>query len=59
MLEFKTEKVTVQAIITQRVTREVEEYNNQLPPYFRGLVEPQEAEATQGGCKPQADEKCI
>jgi hypothetical protein len=50
-LEFKTEMVTVRDIIAGRVTKEVEQYNNKLPAYFNGLVEPSEAEKTLNGFK--------
>ena len=48
-LEFKTERVTVKDIISERVAREVERYNNKLPEYFNGLVEPSDAEKTING----------
>ncbi len=48
-LEFKTETVTVKEIITQRVLQEVANYNNKLPKYFNGLIEPSDAEKTLNG----------
>jgi hypothetical protein len=48
-LEFKSERVTVKDIISERVSREVERYNNKLPEYFNGLVEPSDAEKTING----------
>src|SRR6187549_3575519 len=48
-LDFKTESVTVRDIISQRVQHEVEAYNNKLPEYFNGLVEPSDAEKTLNG----------
>jgi len=50
-LEFKTDVVTVRDIIVGRVTREVENYNNKLPEYFNGLIEPTDAEKTLNGYK--------
>lgn len=50
-IEFAGEIVTVQDIITLRVNKEVEDYNNRLPEYFNGLVEPGEAEKTLNGYK--------
>jgi len=50
-IDFTSEIVTVQDIINQRVTKEVEDYNNRLPEYFNGLVEPGEAEKTLNGYK--------
>lgn len=48
-LEFKTEVVSVRDIITERVLKEVADYNNKLPEYFNGLVEPTDAEKTLNG----------
>jgi hypothetical protein len=50
-IEFKTETVTVQDIITGRVIKEVENYNNKLPEYFNGLIEPSDVEKTLNGFK--------
>lgn len=50
-LEFATELVTVQDIITGRVMKEVENYNSKLPAYFNGLIEPSDAEKTLNGYK--------
>ena len=54
-LQFKSENVTIREIITERVMTEVEKYNETLPAYFKGLVEPTEAEKTLNGfrLKPQ------
>ncbi len=48
-LEFPSAQVTIKDIISERVTREVENYNRQLPEYFNGLVEPSDAERTLNG----------
>ncbi|WP_300491586.1 hypothetical protein [Flavobacterium sp.] len=53
-IDFATDIVTVQDIISHRVTKEVEDYNNRLPEYFNGLVEPGEAEKTLNGYKLKA-----
>jgi len=53
-IDFADDIVTVQDIISQRVTKEVEDYNNRLPEYFNGLVEPGEAEKTLNGYKLKA-----
>ncbi|REG97844.1 hypothetical protein [Flavobacterium aquicola] len=50
-LDFSNEIITVKDIITERVKKEVEEYNKKLPAYFNGLVEPMEAEKTLNGYK--------
>jgi hypothetical protein len=50
-LDFQQENVTVRDIITQRVIQEVENYNQKLPEYFNGLVEPSDAEKTINGFK--------
>lgn len=51
LLHFKTEKVLVKDIIKERVLKEVENYNNKLPQYFNGLVEPTDAQKTLNGFK--------
>ena len=51
LLHFKSEKVLVKDIIKERVLKEVENYNNKLPQYFNGLVEPTDAEKTLNGYK--------
>ena len=48
---FNTETVTVKDIIDARVRQEVANYNNKLPEYFNGLVEPTDAEKTINGYK--------
>jgi len=53
-IDFKTSIVSVKDIISQRVAKEVEEYNSKMPAYFNGLVEPSEAEKTLNGFKPKA-----
>ena len=48
---FNTETVTIQDIIEMRVRKEVENYNNKMPEYFNGLIEPNDAEKTINGYK--------
>jgi hypothetical protein len=49
LVSFEHELVTVQDIIKARVMAEVEAYNNKMPAYFNGLVQPGEAERTLNG----------
>lgn len=48
-ISFSNELVTVREIIAARVHAEVEAYNNKLPEYYRGLVQPTDAEQTLNG----------
>jgi len=50
-VSFASELTTVKEIIKARVTAEVELYNNKMPEYFKGLVEPGDAEKTLNGYK--------
>ena len=50
-LHFQSNTVSVSEIISSRVRKEVENYNNKLPKYFNGLVEPTDAEKTLNGYK--------
>lgn len=50
-LHFKSATVSVSELIASRVRKEVENYNNKLPEYFNGLVEPTDAEKTLNGYK--------
>lgn len=50
-LHFATQSVTIKEIITARVLKEVEDYNQKLPSYFNGLIEPSDAEQTLNGYK--------
>ncbi len=50
-LSFSNELATVQEIIAARVLAEVDEYNSNLPEYYKGLVQPGEAEVTLNGFK--------
>lgn len=48
-LDLPAERVTVGDVIRARVRREVEDYNARRPEYFRGLVQPTDAERTLNG----------
>ena len=48
-LDFLTERITVRELIRERVYEEVRQYNAASPEYFRGLVQPTDAEATLNG----------
>ena len=50
-VRFNTELISVKDIIKAKVTAEVEAYNNKMPEYFNGLVQPNEAEKTINGFK--------
>ena len=51
MIGFNSEFVSVKEIIEARVRQEVENYNNKLPEYYNGLIEPSDAEKTINGYK--------
>jgi hypothetical protein len=51
LIGFNTESVTVKDIIEARVRQEVSIYNNKLPEYYHGLVQPNDAEKTINGYK--------
>jgi len=48
-LDFLTETISVRELIRERVYEEVRQYNAAKPEYFRGLVQPTDAEATLNG----------
>lgn len=50
-LDFLNETITVQELIRERVYEEVRQYNATTPEYFRGLVQPTDAEQTLNGVK--------
>ena len=50
-VSFASELTTIREIINTRVKAEVEQYNNKMPEYFKGLVEPGDAERTLNGYK--------
>jgi len=53
-LDFLTEEITVRELIERRVYEEVQLYNASAPGYFRGLVQPVDAEATLDGYRMRA-----
>ncbi|MBK7232043.1 MAG: hypothetical protein IPH93_07215 [Saprospiraceae bacterium] len=50
-IEIENETISTQELIEKRVIQEVNNYNNKLPEYFNGLVEPTEAEKNLNGFK--------
>jgi hypothetical protein len=50
-LDVLTERVTLRELIRTRVYREVRDYNLRQPEFFRGFVQPTEAERTLNGFK--------
>ncbi len=56
-LDWLTERLTVRELLRARIYQEVQDYNLKKPEYFRGLVEPTEAERTLNGYKLKARRK--
>src|SRR5262249_20876845 len=50
-LECLTERMTVRELIRSRIYQEVQDYNQKQPEFFRGLVEPTDAERMLNGWK--------
>jgi hypothetical protein len=50
-LEFLTDRITARELIRKRVYEEVQEYHLREPEYFRGLVQPTDAERVLNGYK--------
>jgi hypothetical protein len=50
-LHFLTETITVRELIRERIYEEVRQYNATTPEYFRGLVQPTDAETTLNGVR--------
>lgn len=50
-LDVPAERITVRDLIRTRVYGEAQEYNLRRPEYFRGLVQPSDAERTLNGFK--------
>lgn len=50
-IKIETEIISVQELIEIRVIHEVESYNKKLPEYYKGLIEPTDAEKTLNGYK--------
>ena len=53
-LDVTVESITVRELIRARVYEEVRDYNLRQPEYFRGLVQPTNAERTLNGFKVRA-----
>ena len=56
-LDCLTERMTVRELIRARIYQEVHDYNQREPEYFRGLVEPTNAERVLNGYKLKAKRK--
>ena len=52
-----TERMTVRELLRARIYQEVQDYNQKEPEYFRGLVEPTNAERVLNGYKLKAKRK--
>jgi len=50
-LNFQEEEVTIREIISERVLHEVNDYNTSFPEYYRGLIDPTDAEKTLNGMR--------
>lgn len=50
-LDFLTETITARELIRERIYEEVRQYNATTPEYFRGLVQPTDAETTLNGVR--------
>ncbi len=50
-IDIENERMTVSDLIKARVYQEVENYNEKMPEYFQGLVQPTEAEMQLNGYK--------
>src|SRR3954469_20627171 len=51
------ERMTVRELIRARIYQEVQDYNTKQPEYFRGLVQPTEAERVANGYKMKGRKK--
>jgi len=56
-IDCLNERMTVRELIRARIYQEVQDYNQREPEYFRGLVEPPEAERVLNGYKLKAKRK--
>ena len=56
-LDCLTERMTVRELIRARIYQEAQDYNQKTPEYFRGLVEPTDAERVLNGYKLKAKRK--
>lgn len=58
-IAVQNERTTVKDLIAARVESEVKSYNEKLPEYFKGLIQPSEAEKTLNGFRLKRREKKI
>lgn len=58
-IAVQNERTTVKDLIAARVTSEVKSYNEKLPEYFKGLIQPSDAEKTLNGFRLKRREKKI
>jgi hypothetical protein len=58
-IAVQNERTTVEDLIAARVTSEVKSYNEKLPEYFKGLIQPSEAEKTLNGFRLKKKDKKI
>lgn len=56
-LDCLTERMSVRELIRARIYQEVQDYNQKQPEYFRGLVEPTNAERVLNGYKLKSKRK--
>ncbi|GAB1855300.1 hypothetical protein MHTCC0001_01330 [Flavobacteriaceae bacterium MHTCC 0001] len=56
-IEVESERTTLKDIITARVLGEVEAYNSSSSEYFKGLIQPNEAEKTLNGFRVKKKKK--
>jgi len=50
-VELITERITIRELIRSRVFQEVKDYNRKKPDFFRGLIQPTDAEQALNGYK--------
>lgn len=58
-IAVQNERTTIKDLIAARVESEVKSYNDKLPEYFKGLIQPTEAEKTLYGFRLKRREKKI
>ena len=58
-IAVQNERTTVKELISARVESEVKTYNKNLPEYFKGLIQPSEAEKTLNGFRLKKRDKHI
>jgi len=56
-IKVESERTTLKDIITARVMTEVENYNSVKPKYYKGLIQPSEAEKTLNGFRVKKKKK--